>query len=232
MSTNIGDIIFGTNSTLFQVLDTLDVPSLSAQIAALEERIDEVNYQLRQLGVIVDQNQIKNNTEFVNVNTRVDNLQAEVNALATLITGWDERIISVETEVNNLSVAVQQLSLTVTGFDARINEQGLELVRHQLRLQIIERDMPPILNANRPFVLSRMRNIQETAQITTTIVGSGVIMSHTTYTQDNGLEIRLAGGSDTPFDTPPVRYPIREGPVTYRWHQGSNVIDAYLYVLP
>jgi archaellum component FlaC len=120
MTTEIGDIIFGTNSTLFRVLDTLDVPSISTQLASTNTRLDEVNDQLRQLGQIVDANQIANNTSFIAVNTQLDTLEADVLSLATEIEPLASQVDSLSTQVTSLSGEVSTLTTTVNSYNSRI----------------------------------------------------------------------------------------------------------------
>jgi len=120
MSTEIGDIIFDTKSTLFQVLDTLDVPSISAQLTSTNQRLDDVNDQLRQLGAIVDANQIANNTSFIAVNTQLDILETDVLSLATEIAPLSSQVDSLSTQVTSLSGQVSVLTTTVNGYNSRI----------------------------------------------------------------------------------------------------------------
>lgn len=120
MSTEIGDIIFDTKSTLFQVLDTLDVPSIAAQLASTNDRLDDVNDQLRQLGAIVDANYIASNTSFIAINTQLDTLEADVLSLATEIAPLSSQVDSLSTQVTSLSGQVSTLTTTVNSYNIRI----------------------------------------------------------------------------------------------------------------
>jgi len=107
MSTQIGDLIFESGKTLFEILDSLDVPQVASQLDATNLRLDEVNDQLRQLSVIVDTNQANNNASFVSINTQLDSLRAQVTLLS-------EELLPIPNEIASLTTLVNS-------FDGRIN---------------------------------------------------------------------------------------------------------------
>lgn len=110
--TEIGDLIFDTNRTLFEVLDSLDVPNVATQLSNVGERLDEVNDQLRQLGIIVDTNKIDFNTQLIAVNTALDNINKEIGD-----------VLAVIVKVNQLSDEVEILSKQIPS----ISDQLLEV---------------------------------------------------------------------------------------------------------
>lgn len=148
MTTEIGDLIFSTDSTLFEVLDTLEIPALATQVDAVNARLDIVNEQLTQLGQIVDNNQINNNTQFATINTTIDNLQTQVNNLSIDTTGLVTRVDALELltstqataignmqnlivtlNVNVLTLQVQQANTTtnVTNLQNQVNAHTTQL---------------------------------------------------------------------------------------------------------
>nr|WPR17952.1 MAG: hypothetical protein [Chemarfal virus 126] len=131
MSTQIGDLIFETNSTLLQVLDTLDVPTIAERLDATNERLDEVNDQLRQLGIIVDTNQIANNTSFIAVNTRVDTLQTEFTVL-------NNQFLAIRSEVDSLSVTTTNLEANVANLSDQVTSFGGTITGLQNRVTALE----------------------------------------------------------------------------------------------
>lgn len=135
MSTQIGDLIFDSGKTLFEILDSLDVPQVANQLEATNSRLDEVNDQLRQLSVIVDNNQANNNASFVSINTQLDNLNAEVTSLSDelspipnevanltiLVNSFDSRLDSIDTQIDALDLQVDTLSTQVTTLTGTVN---------------------------------------------------------------------------------------------------------------
>lgn len=155
MSTEIGGIIFETKKTLFEVLDELDVPTVSTLLNQTNNRLDQVNDQLRQLGLIVDSNQQHVTAEFINANTRIDGMEQQVSQLASslaplisqmdnlniLIFQLSSQIETVEVQTNallaqvsSLSVAVSDMSSSITSLTARVNnsDSRIGVVESQL----------------------------------------------------------------------------------------------------
>lgn len=124
MTTVIGDLIFDSKKTLFEILDSLDVPQVSALLDETNIRLDEVNDQLRQLGAIVDSNQANNNASFIAVNTQLDALNAEVVALNLAIAPISAQVVSLEQEVATLSAAVLPLETLVSDLENQVNALG------------------------------------------------------------------------------------------------------------
>lgn len=115
MSTNIGDLIFDSGKTLFEILDSLDVANVSQQLDSANMRLDEVNDQLRQLSSIVDTNQANNNASFISVNTQLDDINIEVAALTV-------QLAPLVVEIDNLSAQVSQLANVVLPIDSRLSQ--------------------------------------------------------------------------------------------------------------
>lgn len=106
----IGDLIFDSNSTLFNVLDTLEVPQLSADLTTISVRVQDLSEQTIELGRIVDNNRLDANTKFVDVNTRIDNLDFDFSALTTEIDVIDNRVSGVEVKNQELDSSVRSLT--------------------------------------------------------------------------------------------------------------------------
>jgi len=125
--TEIGDLIFDNNSTLFEVLDTLDVPNIAGQLDAANVRLDEVNDQLRQLGVIVDQNQFATTTAFIAVNTRLDSQESQISGVVTSNTELQSRINGLNDTVNIFAEKVVELNIHVVALQTTVGAQAVEL---------------------------------------------------------------------------------------------------------
>lgn len=141
MSTDIGDLIFNSDKTLFEILDSLDVPSISKQLDGTNNRLDQVNDQLRQLGLIVDNNNANTTARFITVNTNVSNTMIEVEKLRVIVVPLDNRLTKVEKNasenekqivlnkglidianlrISDLTTDVKTLSAKVNIFDGKV----------------------------------------------------------------------------------------------------------------
>jgi len=127
MTTEIGRLIFSQGKTLFEVLDSLDVPQVSAQLEATNERLDMVNDQLRQLGEIVDSNNNRTNAEFIRVNTELDNLTIQVQALNVQISPLSAQVASLDAEVMSLSAELTPLSNEIDDLNDQVQSLSLQV---------------------------------------------------------------------------------------------------------
>lgn len=127
MSTQIGDLIFDSGKTLFEILDALDVPQVSAQLDAVNTRLDDVNDQLRQLGSIVDSNQSNNTASFIAVNTQLDSLNLEVIALNQAVAPLSLQVVNLELEVAALSAAVLPIETLVSDLQGQVNNLTIQV---------------------------------------------------------------------------------------------------------
>lgn len=127
MSTQIGDLIFDSGKTLFEILDALDVPQVSAQLDAVNVRLDEVNDQLRQLGSIVDTNQANTTASFIAVNTQLDALNSEVTALNLAVAPLSIQVSNLDQEVAVLSAAIVPLETLVSDLESQVNSLALQV---------------------------------------------------------------------------------------------------------
>lgn len=159
MSTQIGDLIFESGKTLFEVLDSLDIAQVSTQLENVGERLSEVDDQLRQLGSIVDTNQSNNNASFISVNTKLDSLDSTVARLASefepissqitqltnevanlgdFIVENDNSIRILRSEVDSLFEDVQILTDRVSGFNNRITQLETRTSQNSFRLDTVQ----------------------------------------------------------------------------------------------
>lgn len=120
-NTQIGDLIFDSDKSLFEILDELGVPKVSQQLDDITERLSEVNDQLVQLGQIVDTNQANNNAAFIAVNTRVDSLNDEVVALNIIVAPLSVQVTNLEQEVVALRNLVQPLDSRVSNVEGQVS---------------------------------------------------------------------------------------------------------------
>lgn len=127
MSTEIGDLIFETGKTLFQILDELDVTTVSIKLDAVDNRLVEVDDQLRQLGVIVDSNDAANQARFINIETDVNQLENSIGGFDNRITQVEQSNNSVVLQVTQLTNEVNVLSSLVASFDQRITTNSISI---------------------------------------------------------------------------------------------------------
>jgi len=152
MSTQIGELIFDSGKTLFEILDELNVPEISNKLTAVDVRLDEVNDQLRQLGAIVDSNQTNNNASFIAVNTQLDSLNAEVVSLNLAIaplsiqlTDLEQEFASLQQEVITLSGSIDPLESSlanlqsqVLALDDRVSDISITVDSYSPRIRVLE----------------------------------------------------------------------------------------------
>lgn len=127
MSTQIGDLIFDSGKTLFEILDALDVPQVSSQLDAVNTRLDEVNDQLRQLGSIVDSNQASVTASFIAVNTQLDALSSEVTALNLAVAPLSIQVTNLGQEVAALTSSIVPLEALVSDLESQVNFLALQV---------------------------------------------------------------------------------------------------------
>lgn len=248
MTTEIGEIIFETNSTLFEVLDRLDIVDLSGQVLRVEDRLDEVNDQLRQLGIIVDANQVQSTTNFIAVNTRIDGLDTQVQALIDEVGGID--VSGLNARVNSLELSVGNIETSLVNMNASINSlinqvgdlrtsvdgQSLELAqinqRVDTRFALRRQDNIAIRNTRIGFSWSISStanavvyfNFQNNPieQPIMRFVTYNVAMSAPPGTNPPpGSFARFSQLNETSTVTGPNSYPIMYGPVRALWCVGG-----------
>lgn len=184
--TEIADLIFDNNSTLFKILDNLDVPTLAGEVSEISDSLNASMEQIRQLAIIVDDNQVTNNTKFVDVNTRVDTIAdvlddvgknasealTKVTNLEAYTRGNIERIDTnvgrVQTKVSNLEGRAEETDFQLTNLidsvglidDAVItNEVAILAVKHDvLRLNVeVETNTTNIVQLNQLYNAMKTR---------------------------------------------------------------------------
>lgn len=126
MSSNIGDLIWETEGTLFSVLDGLDITDVQAELVRLSADLDATKSQLTQLGGVVDNNQANTTAALLNLNTQVTNLAEQVGSYDGRITALEEadnniepRLIFLETEVGNLIVRADNMLQSIVVLQSR-----------------------------------------------------------------------------------------------------------------
>lgn len=123
--TEISDLIFSRNSTLFEVLDELDIPSLAISVNDLKDRLNSQVEQLRQLGIVVDNNQINNNTRFLTLQTELEdvtkNLVNLISNNTTLITSMGETVHLNTVGIYEMQIRLLTIEGDITTLKNRIN---------------------------------------------------------------------------------------------------------------
>lgn len=97
--------IFDQNTTLFNVLDENDVTkigTLSSKVDHLNEEVGAVKLQLDGLARVVDQNQARNESQFVRINTSLVELQTSIDVI-------DSRLQAIGTKIQDIDEEITQL---------------------------------------------------------------------------------------------------------------------------
>lgn len=139
--TEIGEFIFENNTTLFNALDKLDVPTLANEVKEISDALDVSKEQVRELSLVVDNNQVANNTKFVNINTTLNALEEKLEntngeaseALAlfeSLNTYTRSNVMRIDSNVTN----IDRRTLTVEGSLASLETDFVNLEGKVLRL--------------------------------------------------------------------------------------------------
>lgn len=171
MSTQIGDLIFDSGKTLFEILDALDVPQVSAQLDSVNNRLDEVNDQLRQLGSIVDSNQANNTASFIAINTQLDALNSEVAALNLAVAPLSIQVSNLDQEVAALSAAVVPLETLVTDLESQVNSLALQVT-----------NLTTLVNSYNSRITSLENNTASVSQQLTTLTNRVLALELTAHT--------------------------------------------------
>lgn len=123
---NIADLIFDNNSTLFEVLDDLDVPNLALEVKDVSDALNASLEQVRQLGLVVDNNQIANNTKFVDLNTKTDDLEAKIDGIIPVAEDALSRVTVLETftreNITRLDANVANVNTRLTNEISSVNQ--------------------------------------------------------------------------------------------------------------
>lgn len=144
--------IFKQNSTLFEVLDENDITQISSINLKLNDVQDEVaanKLQLDGLAIIVDQNQARNESQFVSINTNFINLTTEVTNLESQVGQLGVRVGGVENdfailqqgvinEIGELTVQVGELNTRVTSLSDSVITNSAAIVGLQRNLDSIQ----------------------------------------------------------------------------------------------
>nr|UHK03226.1 MAG: hypothetical protein FuNoV2_gp2 [Hangzhou nora-like virus 2] len=144
--------IFKQNSTLFEVLDENDITQISSINLKLNDVQDEVaanKLQLDGLAIIVDQNQARNesqfvsiNTNFINLTTEVTNLESQVDQLGVRVNGVENDFAvlqqGVVNEIGELTVQVGELNTRVTSLSDSVITNSAAIVGLQRNLDNVQ----------------------------------------------------------------------------------------------
>jgi len=122
---SISDLIFDNNSTLFEVLDELDVPKLALEVKDVSDALNDSLEQVRQLSVVVDKNQVANNTKFVDINTRLDDLDT---AVADTVKNADDALKRAKTLETYTQENFMRIDRNFATLDKRVTDENAAIV--------------------------------------------------------------------------------------------------------
>lgn len=116
--------IFDQNTTLFSVLDENEVTEIAAinnSVIALSETVDQNKLQLDGLAIRVDQQQARNEEQFVNINTHVLDNSDDINSLNVRMSSLTARVVELENSDNNTGELIEELEVLVRGQETKIS---------------------------------------------------------------------------------------------------------------
>lgn len=116
--------IFEQNSTLFAVLDENEVTEIAAinnSVIALSETVEQNKLQLDGLAIRVDQQQARNEEQFVNINTHVLGNSDDINSLNVRMSSLTARVVELENSDNNVEELIEELETLVHGQETKIS---------------------------------------------------------------------------------------------------------------
>ncbi|QCH41359.1 VP3 [Haematobia irritans Nora virus] len=133
--------IFDQNTTLFHVLDENEVTkfgALSLKVERLSEEVNAVKLQLDGLARLVDQNQARNESQFVQINTSLVGLQTSVDvidsrldAIGTKIEDMEQEIVRLRTEtiseIGQLQLRIDSIYQRLTNVETGVNDNTTRL---------------------------------------------------------------------------------------------------------
>lgn len=130
MSSSIKDLIFDQDSTLFEVLDELDVPELlniQSSVNTNTTLLAEYKVQLDALARKQDNFEATTTANFISVNTQIENLNNSIASLQTDIEGFHTSIsrldngqYQLEQSVNSINQEIEELNASVTALNSSI----------------------------------------------------------------------------------------------------------------
>lgn len=133
----IKDEIFDQNSTLFNVLDENEVTtitSLNKELDALDTRLGELKLQVDGLAIVVNQNQARNEAEFVRINTEIvkfigvtDELTQQVTTLSEGVANISEHVDDNVERIEKLETEVGEFSFDFESLKGDLNDVKTEL---------------------------------------------------------------------------------------------------------
>jgi uncharacterized coiled-coil protein SlyX len=126
--------IFDQNSTLFAILDENEVTEIGAisnSVNALSLVVDQNKLQLDGLAIRVDQQQARNEEQFVNFNTHILQNSDDINSINVRLFNVSERVTTLENAENNDGELIEEL-------DERVNSIAVQLSSVSDRVTTLE----------------------------------------------------------------------------------------------
>lgn len=133
--------IFKQNTTLFDVLDDNDITqigTLDLRLTGLKNEVDANKLQLDGLARIVDQNQARNESQFVSINTQLIGINDNITNLNNAVEETNQDIINLQqqyerledgviNEIGNITVKVGELNSSVDQLNVVVRDNVVRL---------------------------------------------------------------------------------------------------------
>nr|AKH67620.1 gp3 [Drosophila melanogaster Nora virus] len=120
--------IFDQNTTLFAVLDeneVTEIKSIQSSVIAVKTQLDQQKLQLDGLAKVVDNNQARNEEQFVNINTTLVEMSSEVDKLTTTTSQQAKQINTLATALNELDQTTKDSLNTLNTTTESLKKQVL-----------------------------------------------------------------------------------------------------------
>nr|AKH67604.1 gp3 [Drosophila melanogaster Nora virus] len=120
--------IFDQNTTLFAVLDeneVTEIKSIQSSVIAVKTQLDQQKLQLDGLAKVVDNNQARNEEQFVNINTTLVEMSSEVDKLTTTTSQQVKQINTLATALNELDQTTKDSLNTLNTTTESLKKQVL-----------------------------------------------------------------------------------------------------------
>lgn len=242
---NLEEAVFGGNTTLWKVLDTQGITSLTEDLRRLEQ-------QLVSLGTTVDRYKSDTNAALVALNSRttvveedVITLNADVGVLKTLttaqnvnITALDTRVTANERYIIENAAAIAVLNLRYGELNRAVAANATNIAAVRAKVENVEEDLPRAnwVKYNTDYHVTEWPFWQTGFQsYVMRITGSGdyVPMNRVVNVRVNNVNQTVTWG--IPFrDIPPNApngdpSPLMQGLVSSRWNQTTTAVLCYIY---
>ncbi|UHK03069.1 MAG: hypothetical protein GABNV1_gp3 [Guiyang argiope bruennichi nora-like virus 1] len=170
--------IFDQNTTLFSVLDeneVTEIGKISLRVDRLNNDLAAVKLQLDGLALVVDQNQARNEEQFVRLNTNIVSLQTGIDNLNDMVTNLENSFTELSSlvsqfkdemiqELSEITNRIDKQNTVITNHTTLINRNTTRIYEQQLQIDSNSKAIES-LNKNNKVVLDRLASIESRLEV-------------------------------------------------------------------